>query len=194
MNVNGFDFDSMICMLSDQSRWQPLVSFLFATMVAVGEVGLYVVPTAAHQTRSQRVLVHQDPASRGEIQSEGRSVAQPRPGTVMGLAVKWRQLTVRALLLGKDALLRTVMGRLKSLELSAEVLAESGLLILLGAEQSWIRAGIGVERNIFLEKWKKVLSRAYSNDAEWMQKCKAPLSEGCHSMTSSKWSTRWSRG
>ena len=96
----------------------------------------------------------------------------------MELAVKWRQLTVRALLLGKDALLRTVMGRLKSLELSAEVLAESGLLILLGAEQSWIRAGIGVERNILLEKWKKVLSRAYSNDAEWMKKCKAPPFRG----------------
>ena len=39
MNVNGFDFDSMICMLSDQSRWQPLFSFLFATMVVVGEDG-----------------------------------------------------------------------------------------------------------------------------------------------------------
>ena len=142
----AFDFDSMICMFSDQSRWQPLFSFLFATMVAVGEDGLSVVPTAAHQTRSQRVLVHQDPASRGEIQSEGRSVALPRPGTVMELAVKWRQLTVRAMLLGKDALSRTVIGRLKSLELSAEVLAESGFLILLGAEQSWIRAGIGVER------------------------------------------------
>ena len=96
----------------------------------------------------------------------------------MELAVKWRQLTVRALLLGKDALLRTVMGRLKSLELSAEVLAESGLLILLAAEQSWIRAGIGVERNILLEKWQKVLSRAYANDVEWMKKCKAPPFRG----------------
>ena len=101
-------------------------------MVVVGEVGLSVVPTAAHPTRSQRVLVQQDPASRGEIQSEGRSVAKPRPGTTMELAVKWRQLTVRALLLGKDALLRTEMMQLTSFELSAEVLAESGLLILLG--------------------------------------------------------------
>ena len=62
----------------------------------------------------------------------------------MEMAVKWRELTVRALLLGKDALLRTVMVHLKSFELSAAVLAESGLLILLGAEQSWIKAGIGV--------------------------------------------------
>ena len=96
----------------------------------------------------------------------------------MELALKWRQVTVRALLLGKDALLRTVMGHLKSIEVSAEVLAESGLLILLGAEQAWIRAGIGVERNILLEKWKEVLSRAYSNDVEWMQKCKTPPFRG----------------
>ena len=69
------------------------------------------------------------------------------------------------------------MVQLKSFELSAEVLAESGLFCW-GAEQSWIKAGIGVERNIFLEKWKKVLSKPYSNDAEWMQKCKASRCRG----------------
>ena len=81
-------------------------------------------------------------------------MARPRPGTAIQLAVKWRELTVRALLLGKVAFLRTVMTHLKSFELSAEVLAETGLLILLGAEQSWIRAGIGVERDTLLAKWK----------------------------------------
>ena len=90
----------------------------------------------------------------------------------------WRELTVRALWLGKDALLRTVMVQFKSFELSAEVLAESGLLILLGAEQSWIKEGIGVEKHILLGKWKKVLSKGYSNDAEWMQKCKVPPFRG----------------
>ena len=75
-------------------------------------------------------------------------------------------------MLNKDGLLRTVMMHLKSFELSAEVLAESGLLILLGAEQSRNKAGIGVERDILLGKWKEILSKAYSNDAEWMDKCK----------------------
>ena len=90
----------------------------------------------------------------------------------------WRELTVRALLLGKVALLRTVMTHLKGFELSAEVLAETWLLILSGAEQSWIRAGIGVERDIPLEKLKKVLAKDNSNNSKWMQKCKNPSFRG----------------
>ena len=140
-------------------------------MAVVGEVGLSVVPTALQLTRSQQVLVQQDPARSHEIQLEGRSVARPRPGTAMELAVKWRELTVRALMLGKVALLRTVMVHFKGFKLSAEVLAESGLLILLGAEQSWINAGIGVERNIRLKNgrrfWQKFIPIAYLTRRNW---------------------------
>ena len=132
-------------------------------MVAVGVAGVPDVPTAA-----QLVIVQQG----------GRSVARPRPCTAMQVVIQWRELTVRALLLGKEALLRTVMTHLKSFDLSAEVLAESGLLILLGAKESWIKAGIGVERDILLETWRKIMTTAYSKDFNWMEKCKSPPFRG----------------
>ena len=72
------------------------------------------------------------------------------------------------------------MANLRSLELSAEVLAESGLLILLGAEESWIKAGIAVERDILLETWRKDMTMAYSKDLNWMDKCKSSPFQELH--------------
>ena len=77
--------------------------------------------------------------------------------------------------------MRTVIIHFKSFDLSAEVLAEIGLLILVGVEQLRIKAGICVERDIRLEKWGKIMTTAYSKDFYWMEKCKNPSSEGCRS-------------
>ena len=178
----------MVCVQSQiSSDGSPSFLFLSATMVAVGEVGLSVVPKAAQLTRSQRVLVQQDPARSGEIQSEGRSVARPRPGTAMELAVKWRQLTVRALLLCKDALLTTVMVQLKSFELSAEVLAESGLLILLGPDSRGSRQVLTWRETFSWRSGRRSCPRLIPMTPSGCRNARFPPSEGCHSMTPSKW-------
>ena len=75
----------------------------------------------------------------------------------MQFAVKWKEMTVRALPLGKVAPFVDTNHDSSQGE------------ILLGDEQSWIRAGICVETDTGLGKWKQVLSNVYSNDSEWIQ-------------------------
>ena len=108
------------------------------------------------------------------LKVDGKAMFVPRKSKAspMESAMKWRRITVQAIMLGKHALLRTALMRLSSLNVTPEMLAETGLLMLLGAEAAFDKAGIKAKRDVLYDKWSAMLAKAFENYMSWMQRCR----------------------
>ena len=108
------------------------------------------------------------------LKVDGKAMVVPRKSAAspMESAMKWRRITARAIMLGKYALLRTALMQLSSLNATPEMLAETGLLMLLGAEAAFDKAGIKAKRDVLYDKWSAMLAKAFENYMSWMQRCR----------------------